>query len=387
MESEKLSGAELARLVRSAFQPGPDDRALAIIVDLPDAHEPDNPAWAERREMAAGWAEALAHEAEALGGMAVRLFLYRNAHGNNADLPGEAYLHTAGPLPNTFEDLPPDAAPVPFTELLAAHTIVLAPTHFSATAPLKLAARTGTFRAATMPGFSAAMIPALRLDYGEVNRRVDLCAGLLTEAEGASFTFLVDGEREHELYLDLRHRSAHASGGLFPVNGVAGNLPSGEAYIVPYEGEVPGDPSRTAGEMPVQLGDEVVLHTIVENRSTGVTGEGRAAEQEAAALTAEPAYGNLAELGLGVLGDFGLAPTGEILLDEKLGPHIAFGRSDHFGGQVGVKDFSGPDAVVHIDRVYTDSMQPRVRIIRADLHLPGRKVRPLMEDNQYKLGW
>jgi len=337
--------------------------------------------------MAAGWAQALAGEAQALGGMDVRLFLYRNAHGNNADLPGEAYLHTGGDLPATFEALPGDAESTPFPELLAAHTIVLAPTHHSATAPLKVAARSGTFRAATMPGFSAAMIPALRIDYGEVNRRVDLCAGLLTEAEGASFTFQVDGSDNHELYLDLRHRSAHASGGMFPKNGVAGNLPSGEAYIVPYEGEVPGDPSRSAGEMPVQLGDDVVLHTIVENRSTGVTGAGAAAEQEAADLAAEPAYGNLAELGLGVLGDFGLEPTGEILLDEKLGPHIAFGRSDHFGGQVGVKDFSGPDAVVHIDRVYTDSMQPRVRIIKADLHLPGGETRALMRDNLYKLGW
>ena len=388
MKSEKLSGEELAAMVQRVFQPTAQDKALAIIVDLPDAQVPDNPEWAERRTMAAGWAEALASQTETLGGMAVRLYLYCNAHRNNADLPGQAYLHGGGSLPAHFEELAstsPEATP--FARLLSEHAIVLAPTHFSATAPLKLATADHAFRAATMPGFSAAMIPALRLDYGEVNRRVDLCAGLLTVAEGASFTFQVDGKREHKLHLDLRHRHAHASGGLFPRPGVAGNLPSGEAYIVPYEGEVQGDPSRSAGEMPVQLGAEVVVHTIVANRSTGVTGEGEAAEQEAAALAAEPAYGNLAELGLGVLGDFGLAPTGEILLDEKLGPHIAFGRSDHFGGQVGAKDFSGPDAVVHIDRVYTDSMQPRVRIIKADLHLPGGEIKPLMRDNLYMLGW
>ena len=76
----------------------------------------------------------------------------------------------------------------------------------------------------------------------------------------------------------------------------------------------------------------------------------------------EPAYANLAELGLGVLGDFGLEPCGEILLDEKLGLHIAFGRSDHFGGTVGPDDFSGPDAVIHLDRVYIQETQPRVNV-------------------------
>ena len=337
--------------------------------------------------MAAGWAEAMAAQGDALGGMEVHLFVYLNARRNNADLPGSAYLHPGGELPPDFESLDPRLEAVPFSRVLAEHSIILAPTHFSATAPLKLAAAEHGFRAATMPGFSAAMIPALRLDYGEINRRVDLCAGLLSDAEGARFLFEVDGERQHSLFLDLRHRSAHASGGMFPVGGVAGNLPSGEAYIVPYEGEVEGVPSRSAGEIPVQLGEEVVVHTILENRSTGVTGEGQAAIREAAALAAEPAYGNLAELGLGVLGDFGLEPTGEILLDEKLGLHIAFGRSDHFGGQVGNEDFSGPKAVVHIDRVYTDSMQPRIKIVSADLELPGGEIRPLMRDNDYVLGF
>ena len=63
---------------------------------------------------------------------------------------------------------------------------------------------------------------------------------------------------QHELILDLRYRSAHASGGLFPQNGVAGNLPSGETYIVPYEGERTGEPSLSGGELPVQIGDERV---------------------------------------------------------------------------------------------------------------------------------
>ena len=60
---------------------------------------------------------------------------------------------------------------------------------------------------------------------------------------------------KHEVVLDLRHRRATASGGMMVEPGNAGNLPSGETYIVPYEGEVAGDPSRTAGLLPVQPAD------------------------------------------------------------------------------------------------------------------------------------
>ena len=121
-----------------------------------------------------------------------------------------------------------------------------------------------------MPGFSPEMVPALRLDYGEVNRRVDLLKDLLDSATGCDFLFVVDGHAEHQLHLDLRHRSAHASGGLLRTPGSAGNLPSGETYIVPYEGERPDDPSRSAGTLPVQHGEEVVIYEIIENRARRV---------------------------------------------------------------------------------------------------------------------
>ena len=43
-----------------------------------------------RRRLAAGWADALAHEASALGLERVTLAWYRHAGSNNADLPTEA---------------------------------------------------------------------------------------------------------------------------------------------------------------------------------------------------------------------------------------------------------------------------------------------------------
>ena len=383
---QHLTADELVELISRVFRPGADDHALAVLVDLPDAHVADSPQWLARREMAADWARLLGQRSQDLGGMRVNLVLYRNARLGNADLPDTVHLHPADrPLPAVAEELNPGTGRAT-QQVISEHSILLAPTEMSATAPLKLAARQHGIRAATMPGFSAAMIPALRLDYTEINRRVARIKDLLDRAEGALCVFAVQ-DREYNLGLDLRHREGHASGGLFPLPGVAGNLPSGEAYIVPYEGELSGDQSRSAGLLPVQLGDEVVVYEVEQNRAMQVVGDGPAARAEAARLQADPAYGNLAELGLGVLSDFGLEPIGELLLDEKLGLHIAFGRSDHFGGQVGAAQFSSPEAVVHIDRVYLPSMQPLVQVPRVDLHLPGGERLPLIRDHEYVVDW
>ncbi len=381
--NEQLTGPELVALVRRVFQPQPGEAALAILVDLPDAKVPDDAGWAERRAIATQWAEQLAAHREELG-LATHLVVYPNIHTNNGDLPERAWLRGPGPLP-AAEDLDPAAA-IPFEEIYATHPILIAITKFSATAPLKLAARKHPIRAATMPGFRADMIPALRLDYTEVNRRVNLLKDLLDRADGADFRFGTPSG-PCELHVDLRHRTGHASGGLLPKPGVAGNLPSGEAYIVPYEGELPGDPSRTSGIMPVQFGPEIVRYRIRQNKALEVISQGPASAKEAALLAKEPAYGNLAELGLGVLAAFGVKPIGEILLDEKLGLHLAFGRSDHFGGQVGPANFSGPEAVIHIDRVYVPETQPDVVVLAVDLTMADGSTVALMRDGEYAVGF
>lgn len=367
--SESLTAQDLRLLIQRVFQPTEADTGLAIIVDLPDDRLADNPDWAQRRQMAADWYQKLVSEQKALELDRITLAWYRNAGGNNADLPDACHRGDGTTVPGHADEVK-GWDNRPFTDLFATHTIVIAPTELSATAPLKVATRDGGFRAATMPGFLPSMIPALRLDYGEINRRVNLLKELLDVAESATFAFEVDN-KPHDLTLDLRHRTGHASGGLFPANGVAGNLPSGEAYIVPYEGEIEGEASGSAGILPVQIGDEVVLYEIEGNQAVTVLTSGPESTKEADHITREPAYANMSELGLGVLGDFGLKPTGSILLDEKLGLHIAFGRSDHFGGTVGPDDFSGPDAVIHLDRVYIPETQPKVKVREVRLLGPG----------------
>ena len=381
MASDRLTAEELTNLVKRVFEPRPEDKALAMIVDMPDDEVQDNEDWRQRRALAAGWVKELT-SARADHGLEVSLFLYPNVHSNNADLPSSAWRWTDDTVPDHIADMAGQLEE-PMDQVLSRHQLVIAPTEFSTTAPLKMLAPRLGFRGATMPGFSSEMVPALRLDYTEVNRRVWLLKELLDDCVSADFHFLVDDSTDYRLHLDLRHRKAHASGGLLLEPGTAGNLPSGEAYIVPYEGEIEGDPTASRGQMPVQFGDEVVIFEIEVNCAQRISSTGPESEAEAQRLAAEPARGNLAELGLGVLADFGVKPIGVVLLDEKLGLHLAFGRSEHFGGQVGPDDFSRPEAVMHQDHVYLPDLQPRVRAASVVLEREGGETFDLIRDGDY----
>jgi len=375
-----LSTAELVRLVQTVFRPLVEERSLAVLVDLPDAQVRDNPAWLERRALAADWCQRLRDGGARAALDRVDLVAYRNVHRNNAELPLHAVvLRDLERVPSHVDELRDQ--PVPFDELLARYKMLIAPTELSATAPLKLAAKRLGFRAATMPGFSPAMLGALKLDYEEVTRRCEALKTRLDAASSARLACEAEGQL-HELVLDLRHRTAFASGGRITEPGTAGNLPSGETYIVPYEGEIRDDPSRSEGLLPLELGGEVFVYRISRNRAVEVLGTGPRAAVEREELAREPAYSNVAELGLGVLAGFGVRPVGEMLLDEKLGLHVAFGRSDHFGGAVGPADFTAPDRVIHIDRVYIPEVQPHVTVRAVDLINPDGND-PLMRDGRY----
>lgn len=370
---DSLSATDLKQLIKTAFPEQAGDKKLALLVDVPDETIPDDDAWRTRRGMARSWYLAFKSVCQDLKLEAIDLFYYRNVHSNNAELPEHCFRYEGGPIDLTAHILSTHGQPVTFAQVFQDHQLFLAPTRFSTTAPLKLMAQKYGFRAATMPGFNPLMIPALKLDYQEVNRRVTLLKEMLDEARAADIQFFADGKK-YELQLDLRYRNGHASGGVFPDKGTAGNLPSGESYIVPYEGEK-GEPSESQGVLPVQFEQEIVLYRIEQNRAIEVLSKGPKSRTEAEKIRREPAYANLAELGFGVLADFGIKPIGEVLLDEKLGLHIAFGRSDHFGGIVGPKDFTSPETVEHSDRIYIPETQNRIQVPLVTLTLiTGQKT-------------
>jgi leucyl aminopeptidase (aminopeptidase T) len=152
---------------------------------------------------------------------------------------------------------------------------------------------------------------------------------------------------------DLRNRRAEVDDGYLPrfkPGDRVINLPSGETFIVPYEGETPGESSRTAGELPVVVDREHVVLEVEENRIHRIRGEGPGAARYREIFATDPARANIAEVAFGC--NDRAVVTGSVLEDEKAGFHWAYGRSDHLGGTVGAAAFLRPDTVVHQDIVY-----------------------------------
>ena len=374
---KNLTYRELALVLRSVFDPGENEKDFTILVDLPTASIPDTPVWLDRRRMSVEWFSMIEARAADWPFQSFNFAVYENVGSNNAELP--ASVEIADSRPGRGAELP--SGKIPLAELLGRSSVVLSPTQFSATAPLKLLARMHGFRGATLPNFQRSMVPALRLDYEAVDARVRQVKQRMDEAEGADLTLVVGGKR-YGIFLDLRHRTGSASGGLMREPGVVANLPSGEAYIVPYEGERKGDRSQTEGDLPVQFRDEIVVFHVRENRVSEISSSGPESDKQRWKLREEAAYGNLAELGIGVLGEWGISAVGSTLLDEKLGLHLAFGRSDHFGGATGPRAFKNAARVVHVDWVYVPSIQPKISVDALTFRYGDGSTELIMHANQ-----
>lgn len=378
----QLTDQELYTLIKSVFNPQENDKNIALITDVPNGNRPDHDKWNDRRSIVYEWYHQLLKIRDSLQFDKVDLYLYGNVGSNNADLPNTFFKISTIKEPVDADMLPILGIEIERDRVLQQTDIIVAPTEYSATAPLKTLGKKFPFRAATMPGFSRAMISALGLDYRKIHDRVMPLKSRLDHAEGAEITFEAEGSK-YELYLDLRYRNAHASSGLIHQKGTAGNLPSGETYIVPYEGENEGEQSKSEGTLPVQAGDEILIFHIKNNRAHSIEGKGTEAQRQRRFLAEEPAYGNIAELGLGILGAFGITAVGSVLLDEKLGLHVAFGRSEHFGGVTGPSSFRNPKNVIHIDYVYVPSLQPKITVQRARLIYESGLAETIMEHCKY----
>jgi hypothetical protein len=227
-----LTFEQLATLLDTVFAPGPAEDALVILIDLPDDRLPDHDGWRDRRRIAGEWFALLHGNRARLPFREIVLAAYPHVGGDNNDLPETAVVATDMA---EYEALP-QGRTQPLASVLAAASVVLAVTEKSATAPLKLLARDYGFRGATLPGFSRVMLPVLALDWDAVSARVHEFSARLDDADGVEIRLAAEG-RTYESFFDLRHRTAHASDGLMRTRGAVANLPSGEAYIVPYEGE------------------------------------------------------------------------------------------------------------------------------------------------------
>jgi hypothetical protein len=325
---------DLEKLLIDIFAPQPGEVVLA---DLPHDGLRDHGEWAARREMAREWHEAFEDLGGRIGFSVHPLLTYPAIGAHN------------GPLPMGGEM---GGEPVRFDDVMASSTIVVALTEYSATASLAgYAARSPDLRAASMPMVSKRMErSALAADYGEVAAKSHSLTARLDRATGADVEFST-GDK---LHFDLRYRQAEADDGQLHAGKEGAriiNLPSGEAYMAPYEGEREGEPSRTEGTIPLMLQGELVRVTVQENRIVEVLGDGLGSKEAREWLEVDEARRNIAELGLGC--NDRAVVTGNVLEDEKvMGMHWAAGLSEHLGGTVGVDDFSDPSHAIHHDVVY-----------------------------------
>jgi leucyl aminopeptidase (aminopeptidase T) len=219
---------------------------------------------------------------------------------------------------------------------------------------------------------------ALAADYSQVARRCRVIDQAMRGAQLCDVVFSTG----HRCWFDLRHRTPEMDDGFLPRHKDGDrviNLPSGETFVVPYEGELPDDPSWTSGTIPVSEDGEQVLFHIAGNRVLQVEGSGPVAERYREHFAADAARTNIAEVAFGV--NDKAEVTGCVLEDEKAGFHWAFGRSDHLGGIVGVAAFSSPENVVHQDIVYAEGNPIQVRSATI-VHPDGQEI-AIIKDGAY----
>jgi hypothetical protein len=327
---------DFEKLIVDVFAPQPGEQIL-VMIDLPHGKLVNNSEWARRRLMAKEWHEGLVKLGKKLDIDVHPLYTYLATGQHSGPLPTEGKI---------------EGQNVRLEDMLADTNIIIALTEYSATAPLiEFTQRYPSLRAASMPTVTKAMEQtALAADYSEVARKCSILVEKLDRAISAEVEFATG----HLMYFDLRYRTAEVDDGQLHADGEGMrviNLPSGETYIVPYEGEMEGHPSQTEGTIPMMCGNELVSLMVEENRIVEVIGPGECAAGLRKYIFQDEARRNIAELGLGV--NDAAVVTGNVLEDEKVpGMHWAFGLSEALGGTVGIDDFSDPSHAVHQDIVY-----------------------------------
>ena len=300
---------EKIKMFQDVFAPKPKEKIL-FLIDIPHDTIQDNEAWKDRRIMAQEW-YTIFKELGLNTGFSVNWLEYQATGVHNSPIPAE--------ILNTVQKA----------------NLAIAMTEYSATSSLlPLCKIPGTItRCASMPGVERRMEKtAFTADYKQVKKIATTIAQMLNDAKGAEILFST-GDK---LYVDLRNRIAHADTGDCTQTGQTINFPSGEACKVPYEAtdneiNINGA-SETKGHLPVNVNGDILKCVVKNNRIIDIIGQSTKADEMRRFLLENPTRRNLAELGVGC--NPKAVITGNVLEDEKVGLHIAYGMSTHLGGKV-----------------------------------------------------
>lgn len=356
----RTSGFNVVRLVQTVFQPKATER-VGVFIDLPNPRDVEG--WKFLKEPTLT-AQRIAHDefyqalqqrqAEVPVG-SVEFFAYEPTGGSNLELP-PTVVTPEGKSLRLVEDV------------LTRLEIVLYLSTFSATAPLTALAKKMGFRGATMHGCNETILrTGLAQDYEQVSVKAERFRQALTRSDDVVIEFEALGEKG-KLTLELGRQEAQKSHGLCRTGGDIANLPAGEIYWVP---------SGAQGRFPLKFKDGTIAWMDVADgrirNGTLLRGNARTLEEALKKFIADPATGQLGELGLGTQV---LPVAGADIQDEKiLGTfHVATGRDDHLGGSVGPGKFKDKRNATHEDILFAPHKTPEVHVNGVWMHKENREV-------------
>ncbi len=343
MAATQMQPKEIAKLLDTIAAPQEGERMLF----LTDYSGKMSTSRLGRAELLTRWYRAALQLSFERGFHLLPIVKYPETGKSNADLPLKAATHDGGHVDN----LP---------SLISSANIAIAMTEHSATAQLRnIAAASNSLRVISMPGVTAEMEGAMSADYKKIDERGKRLLSVVQLAAGFEIMFSGAGiPNSTKLHIDTRASNWMLDSGMCRQPGGFINFPSGELFTPPYEGVSPEgrrefSDSQTSGIWPIYSHSDkkAAFLKVEKNRIVRVQGDSAEAQKIIENIASDENNANIAEIGLG-LND--RARSGEdvpVLEKEKSGPHIAYGRNDHFGSP---KSLAGKvRATVHADYVYT----------------------------------
>jgi leucyl aminopeptidase (aminopeptidase T) len=232
--------------------------------------------------------------------------------------------------------------PAAVAELMKQMDVVLCPTSKSLThTNARRAAKGLGVRIATLPGINEEIfVRCMNADYNRIAELTNRLCALLDQTA----VIRVTGPSGTDIVMPKKGRTALASHGLFRARGEGGNLPTGEAYLAPLEGQSNGVVVADGSFAGIGKLSEPIRIEVKDGFATAISGGAQARELEKMLSVNAPLSYNVAEFGIGT--NERAIVSGAILEDEKiLGTiHIAFGDNVSMGGTVNVR--SHLDAII-----------------------------------------
>jgi aminopeptidase len=246
------------------------------------------------------------------------------------DFGNDVFLVEITPRRTNGEEPPPEVA-----ELMQRMDVVLIPTSKSMThTNAKRSAQAKGVRIATLPGVTEAMmVRCMNADYHKIAELTNMLAAMLDKTD----VIRVTSPGGTDITLPVRGRKAIPSHGLFREKGKGGNLPTGEAFLAPLEGQSQGVVVVDGSMAGVGMVKQPIRIAVKDGYAEEITGGDEARKLIDLLEIHGRLSRNVAEFGIGT--NDRATITGVILEDEKvLGTiHIAFGDNVTMGGTVNVQ--------------------------------------------------